>query len=274
MAVRRKRADATPDGRAFEWGAASQFAFKAMATTLAGGILTLGIAIAQISYSNHLEVLRRQTEHGGEVQARLLQTTGRIENELWAVGLGLREQERSRDPERLREEVTIRWNRDLAPLFRQWRTDRLLLRNQASQIYGRDVAALIYDRSEAPFYADGCAVVRRGEDPRDADCAGPMRAELNRLGSFVAGLARSETLDAFRSAPNSPRSFNANAEIAFTIFANYRDCTAPADPTVRAKSRCLNLPAMLEIALRRASLVRIARENLAEAIMAASALRQ
>jgi len=274
MAVKRKRAEAAPDAEASKSGPVWQFAFKAVATTLVGSILTAAVAIAQISYSNHLEVLRRQAEQGGEFQARLLQTTGRIENELWAVAVSIKEQTRSRqDPGRLREEVTIRWNRDLAPLFRQWRSDRLLLRNQAAQIYGREVAALIYDRSDTPFYADGCAVVRRGADPRATDCAAPMQAEFDRLAPLVAGLARSETLDAFRAAPNSPLSFNANAEIAFAILADYRECTAPADPTVRPKSRCVNLPAMVEIAIRRASLVRIARENLAEAIMTASALR-
>jgi hypothetical protein len=274
MAVKRKRSDATADAQASKWSGVWQFASKAVATTLVGTILTIAIAIAQISYSNHLEILRRQAEQGGEMQARLLQITGRIENELWAVARSMTEQERTREEaERLRNEVTTRWNRDLAPLFLQWRSDRLMLRNQASQIYGRDVAALIYDRSDSRFYIDGCDVVRRGADPRINDCAGPMRAEWNRLAPFVAALARGETLEAFRAASNSPISFNANAEIAFTILSHYLECTAPADPTVRPKSRCNNLPAMLEIARRRVSLVGVARENLADAIMAASALR-
>src|SRR5882762_5133113 len=63
----------------------SVFAFKALVTTIGGSLLTLGVAIAQIQYSDHLEVVRRQGDQGIAYQERLLTLTGQIHNELSVI---------------------------------------------------------------------------------------------------------------------------------------------------------------------------------------------
>lgn len=246
---------------------AALFIYKAIATTVAGGILTLIVAIAQLSYGNHLERLRRQSEQGATFQAHLLEITGNIQEELWRAALeasSLRA-----DSEQLRQ-LSLR---NSQPVFDRWRVEVLLLRNQGAQIYGNEVGALIYDSSDSLFHADGCEVVRRDSNPSYSDCTEPRLRELNQLAPFVGRLSRSENLDTFRTNTGSPISFDANATIAYSIISHYYECIRSRASNMPVKPRCRNLPQMLEIARRRVSLVGVARENLADAIMTASAIR-
>src|SRR4051812_43281664 len=121
----------------------SLFSFKALAATLGGALLTLLISIVQTTYSDHLEGLRREFDHGAEFQTRLLAITGQVQNELAATDTLVRQDNFAG--------ARHRNDHELADAFRQWETNALLLRNQGAQIYGPTVAALIYDPGSALF---------------------------------------------------------------------------------------------------------------------------
>ncbi|HWT12659.1 MAG TPA: hypothetical protein VN231_07895 [Allosphingosinicella sp.] len=247
---------------------AAAFAYKAMATTVGGSLLTLGVAFAQITYSNHLESLHRQSEHGIGFQSRLLEQTGRIQNELTNIVDILRRADTPEPDVRagLVAEAERRWNENLDPLFQRWRLDRLLLRNRGAQIYGRGVGELIYSLGDERFRADSCNVVGLDGPAPPADCAGAIARERAFLDDFLTEIRRSGGLEPFRSGTRSPISFQANAAIARMILYRFIAC-ASSEGEADRPSRCSNPQDGLQIAVRRTELVGIARENLAEAIM-------
>jgi hypothetical protein len=253
----------------------SLFTYKAIATTLGGSLLTLCVAVAQITYANHLEVLRRQGEQGLAFQDRLLDLTGRMESELSHI---LNIVRHSNTPERaVREELLAeadqRMEENLAPLYRQWGMESLLLRNRGAQIYGNEVGELIYNPADDSFQENNCSMVVRDVDPpANRDCARLMEMERSFLHDFVAEIRQSGTLEPFRRSARSPKSFQANAAIARTVLHRYIVC-AGSDARPDLPPRCAHMPQALEIAIRRVELVGVARENLADAIVARSALQ-
>lgn len=255
--------------------ARSLFTYKAIATTLGGSLLTLCVAIAQITYANHLEVLRRQSEQGVAFQARLLDLTGRMESELSDILNIVRHADTPELTVRdgLLAEAGRRMEENLAPLYRQWGMESLLLRNRGAQIYGSEVGALIYSPADGSFQENDCSVVVRDVDPpANRDCARLMEMERSFLHDFVAQIRQSGSLEPFRQSVRSPTSFQANAEIARTVLHRYIACAGAAGrPDL--PPRCGHMPQALEIATRRVELVGMARENLADAIVVRSALR-
>jgi hypothetical protein len=271
MAGKTATAKAASDQPANGKAGAAQFTYRTLAATVGGALLTLTIAVAQTTYSNHLEVLRRQGEQGVDFQTNLLNLTGGISSQATEITNILeRRTVTEADRDAIAGAAQDQFTRDLLPLTRQWRVSRLLLRNRAAQIYGREVGALVYSRADAAFRLDDCNVVTRDDRPAPANCEQSAQAEL----AFLNGLAdRSRTdpgLREFRTGGRSPTSFDANAEIAFVLLDRYFSCTErPANPP----PRCANLPLMREIARRRVDLLGVARENIANAIVENSYLR-
>jgi hypothetical protein len=253
----------------------SLFTYKAVAATLGGSLLTLCVTVAQITYANHLEVLRRQGEQGLAFQARLLDLTGRIENELSQTLDIVRH---SDTPERavrdeLLAEADRRMDENLAPLYRQWSLESLLLRNRGAQIYGNEVGELIYSPADGSFQENDCSMVVRDASPQEnGDCRRLMEMEQGFLRGFVTEIRQGGTLGPFRRSTRSPKSFQANASIARTVLHRYVAC-ARSEGRPDRPPRCSHMPQALEIATRRVELVGVARENLADAIVSRSALQ-
>lgn len=249
----------------------SIFAFKTVAATIGGSVLTLAVALAQVSYSNHLEVLHRQGEQGLAVQTQLLDLTGRIANELNLI-VGLARQASTADAQ-AREEILAdaeaRYRDHLKPLFDEWGANRLLLRNRGVQVYGPAVGRLVYDPTDNALAANQCNVLAPVAEStaRPADCGPSMHEEAVRLTALMIGIS-------VTGAPPDemvPNGFDAAADTAREVLARYLQCLRTfGDPN--APVRCRHFADLLMISIRRLDLVGVARERLANAIMANSRL--
>lgn len=252
-----------PPGRAA--GSAWQFSLKAAMATLGGGLLTLCVTMAQITYQQYLEVLQRQGEQGAQFQAELFRASGHIENEMIDIF------------DRLTEDIDAPVEPDiharLDALSDQWRLARLSFRVRGAQIYGHRVGNLVYDPGEEVIGLDGCSVEVRPGDPRaNRNCPARRHAEGVRLGRLAARL-RAEVAEN-GIATWSPAGFQTNFRLARTALHNYVDCRIAAAGGLPARGRqCDNLPDSLEILARRIDLMVLAREALSTRIMQSSALR-
>lgn len=251
------------------------FAFKALVTTLGGSLLTLGVAVAQIQYSDHLEVVRRQGDQGIAYQERLLTITGQIHNELVAI-VNLARKAAVPDRE-VREEylnqAQTRMNENLDPLYRQWGLEMLLLRNRGAQVFGADVGDFVDNLRDEGLEFDDCTIVVPVGTPRsNADCAASAHQEAVSLTASVIAMRQRHSLEAFRAGATGPTGFHANAAFARTALHRYIACARGlGDP--RAPRRCRPLGEALAIAIERVELVGLARENLADAIRGSYAAR-
>jgi hypothetical protein len=237
------------------------FSFKAVITSLGGALLTLAIWLLQTNYSNHLEHLRRQSDHGAEFQARLLAMTGNVVDELEAAT----DRVRNGDP----AGAALRNNHELAQAFQQWDTNALLLRMQGAQIYGPQIAPLIYDPDGNEYGIDRCSVlVEPGQDGSDENCGPRRQAEVNSLNALLDTIDRHN--DPAGSQARRPRSFGFNAYAARAILDRYLECMEEIHEKRRADELCQNLGGLKTILDDRVELTAVARIDLANAIMAAS----
>lgn len=248
------------------------FGFKAVATTVGGGLLTLLIALAQMRYSTHLEILQRQDDQGVEFQNRLAQNLGRIENEFNDI-LDLVRTDRIG---RLRE-ARLRLDTNLNELFRNWRLIRLNMRSRASQIYGPTVGNLIYNPEEEMFRLDRCYVTVRLDDPaRNQNCATRGRREGFRLAALVQVSRLRPGDHALLNVRWAQASFQANARLLRVVFENYVKCRLrrAEHPRERPPRQCEHIEDMERIVVSRLDLVAIAREEISTAIMERSTLQE
>lgn len=240
------------------------FGLKTVAATLGGSVLTLCVAVAQLWYAERLETIDRQGREGLEFQTRLLAITGAVDNELMRTAAVIKN-----DVAPASQLTAPALRAGLEQVYGRWRSERLLLRNQAAQIYGRRVGALVYDVSEQSFDVDRCNVVARLGQAAAADCAQRLHREAEATEGFVARIRRSRGLEAFDKAEDSPRSFDANLQLTRKLLSRYARCVAEAG---RDYARaCADLRRLFVM---RAELVGIARENFAQAIMESSTLRE
>ena len=258
-------------------GGAVAFSLKALATTVGGAVLTFGIYLAETAYSNHLETIRRHDAQGIEFQAQILDLTGRIEGELTEIDHSLR-RANDRDPatreQNLRDAVRIYDN--LAPLYAQWRRDRLLLRNRGSQIYGPEIGDITYSVFDEAIEPNNCGVTLLSGSthilPPGAGCLMQRREEYYYLNRVVTRINETRSLALFNSDPRLPKTFQANAAIARDVIHRYLICMS-AQPNHPSPPNCEEPPVFLQIVGLRVTLVGLARANLADAIRTASALR-
>ena len=247
-------------------GSAWLFSVKAAMATVGGGLLTLIVTIAQITYQQHLEVMDRQSEQGSLFQSQLFQTTGHIENEFIDILDSLAENPAA--------PVAPDIHARLDALGDQWRLARLTFRVSGAQIYGRAVGNLIYDPGEETIDLDDCNVqIQRGDRAANRDCAGRRRAEALRLRRLVESLRG----DVARrgEAHWRPVGFQSNFRLTRKVLHAYVDCrlaaqaaaAGPADP------KCEGIADTFEILARRTDLMVLAREALSTQILRSSALR-
>jgi hypothetical protein len=241
------------------------FSVKAAMATAGGGLLTLAVTIAQITYQQHLEVMDRQSEQGSVFQGQLFETTGHIENELIDIFNGLDEDRAA--------PVDVAVHARLDDLADRWRLARLTFRVRGAQIYGRTVGDLIYDPAEETIDVDDCNVqVQRGDRAANRDCAGRRRAEALRLSQLVDSLRG----DVARrgEAHWRPVGFQSNFRLTRKVLHAYVDCRiSPAPAAAAPNPRCDGLADTLLILARRIDLMVLAREALSTQIMRSSALR-
>lgn len=242
------------------WG----FGLKTVAATLGGSILTLCVAVAQIWYAERLETIDRQGREGLEFQTRLLALTGAVDNALMRTAAVVKNEAA---PASQLAAPALRAG--LEQIYGRWRSERLLLRNQAAQIYGRRVGSLVYDVSEQAFDVDRCnVVVRLGQPAEAGDCAERLHREAEAAERFVRRIRQSRGLEAFDRAEDSPRSFDANLQLTRKLLSRYARCVGESGRLYR--EACADLRRLVVM---RAELVGIARENFAQAIMESSTLR-
>ena len=245
------------------------FSAKAAMATVGGGLLTLIVTIAQVTYQQHLEVLDRQSEQGNLFQAQLFQATGHIENELIDIFNILSEHQDA--------PVDDGIHNRLDRLSDQWRLTRLTFRVRGAQIYGRTVGNLVYDPSEEVIDLDGCNVqIQRGDRAANSNCAVRRRAEAVRLTRLVASL-RSEGAQR-GEAHWRPVGFQSKFRLTRKVLHAYADCRIEAPAAAAAAAgpadpKCERLGDTLLILARRIDLLVLAREALSTQIMRSSALR-
>jgi hypothetical protein len=260
-----EKAPAEPGSRART--SAWLFSVKAAMATAGGGLLTLIVTIAQITYQQHLEVLDRQSEQGNLFQAQLFQATGHIENELIDIFNILSEHQDA--------PVDAGIHDRLDTLSDQWRLARLTFRVRGAQIYGRSVGNLVYDPSEETIDLDDCNVeIQRGDRAANSVCAVRRRAEAVRLTRLVASL-RSDVAQR-GEARWRPAGFQSNFRLTRKVLHAYADCRIEAPAAAAAGSadpKCERLDDTLLILARRIDLMVLAREALSTQIMRSSALR-
>ena len=248
------------------------YALKALFTTIGGALLTRLIFYAETTYTNHLEALHRQDAQGVELQARLLDLTGRIEGELDQIVNLLR---RSDDPDPARRndllgQARARFAETLDPIYAEWQRDRLLLRNRAAQIYGLAVGELVYRIPDDSIEPNNCSVSAQPDDPpSSADCHGQRQQELALIAGVTRDVLHARSLAPFASEPRLSPTFQANAYAARVVIYRYLNCAQHPGGALD----CTELPTLLRMAEHRLDLVRFARENLASAITSASSLR-
>lgn len=262
-----EKAPAEPGSRART--SAWLFSVKAAMATAGGGLLTLVVTIAQITYQQHLEVLDRQSEQGNLFQAQLFQATGHIENELIDIFNILSEHQDA--------PVDAGIHDRLDTLSDQWRLTRLTFRVRGAQIYGRSVGNLVYDPSEETIDLDTCNVeIQRGDRAANSDCAVRRRAEAVRLTRLVASLRSDVALHG--EAHWRPIGFQSNFRLTRKVLHAYADCRIEAPAAAAAAAgpadpKCERLADTLLILARRIDLMVLAREALSTQIMRSSALR-
>ena len=241
------------------------FSLKAALATVGGGLLTMIVTFAQITYQQHLEVLQRQSEQGAQFQTALFQATGHIENELADIFESLTEDQNV--------PVDPAIHARLDQLTDQWRLARLSFRVRGAQIYGHRVGNLIYHPGEETRIIDACNVeLRKGDPATDGNCPARRRAEALRLRRLVDRL-RDDVAER-GTAELDPAGFQTNFRLTRLVLHAYIDCRIEAQSRPAAVSpRCGQLGDTLEILARRIDLMVLAREGLSTAIMQSSALR-
>lgn len=244
------------------------FAFKALVTTVGGSLLTLGVAVAQIQYSDHLEVVRRQGDQGIAYQEHLLTLTGQIRNELSDI-VSLARQAMVRDPAvraQLLAQAQGRMNGSLDPLYRQWGLEMLLMRNRGAQVFGAEVGDFVDNLEDGGLQLNDCTVVVPVGTPRsNGACGASARREAIALTASVISIHQQHSLAIFRAGATGPTGFDANAAFARTALHRFLGC-AQRLGDAKTPQRCRDLGYALEIAIQRSELVGLARENLADAI--------
>lgn len=243
------------------------FSVKAVMTTMGGGLLTLFLTIAQITYQQHLEVLDRQSEQGNLFQSQLFQATGHIENELIDIFNILDENKTA--------PVDAAIHARLDTLSDQWRLARLSFRVRGAQIYGRAVGNLIYDPGEETIDLDDCNVeIQRGDRAANGNCAVRRRAEALRLTRLAASLRADVSQRG--EAHWRPVGIQSNFRLTRKVLHAYVDCRieAPAAAAGPTDPKCDGLDDTFTILARRIDLMVLAREALSTQIMRSSALRE
>ena len=160
-----KRTEDRADGAEGKPKSLWPFTVKTAAATIGGGVLTLCVTVAQISYTKYLEVLERQGEQGIVLQQELFQKTGRIENEIINV-YNVLHNNPALEPD---PELTASLN----GLNEQWRLDRLWFRIRGAQVYGNGVGDRIYDPREESIRTHGLRA--RGRRDPAPQCSGLPR---------------------------------------------------------------------------------------------------
>jgi hypothetical protein len=249
-----------------ESGRGRTFAIKAAVTVLAGSLLSLSVAFVQAGYSERMELLDRQSEHGARFQARVLESTGTIENQMMDMLEFLREG----SPEGLAEARSI-LREELESSLSAWRSNVLMLRNRAADIYGRDVARLIYDSNEKFYRVDRCNVVVRLGSESSVDECGPRRgAELRRLDQMLNEITGAAQPDLARSMAIAPANIHTNINLIHYLMVRYLNCAERSDLAQLADTRCQDREVVLRILQKRADRLNILRENLANEMMNAA----
>lgn len=262
-------------GESKKGSSGSVFAFKALVTTVGGSLLTLGVAIAQVQYSDHLEVVRRQGDQGVAYQEHLLTLTGQIRNELSDI-VNLARKAMVRDPavrEQFLAQAEGRMNDNLDPLYRQWGLEMLFLRNRGTQVFGADVGDFVDNLRDEGLQLNECTVVVPvGTRRSNGECGASAWREAVTLTASVISIRQQHSFAMFRAGATGPTGFDANAAFARTALHHYIACAQRiGDP--RMPLRCRHLGEALAIAIQRAELVALARENLADAIRGGYAAR-
>jgi hypothetical protein len=241
---------------------AALFSLKAAATTIGGGLLTLGFTVAQIAYSDHLAVLQRQNDYGIAFQREFFALSGQIENQMIDV-FNLAKDGAPDQADALQRSA-------LHPMTEQWRQVRLWFRIRGAQIYGRRVGALVYAPEEEAVDLDDCAVERpAGQPPGRGDCAARQQAEAARLAGIIARI-RTDRI-AGEETSHEPASFQSNVRLTRGALLAYVQCLRVAAAAAPAAGRpCASLE---RIVASRLQFMQFAREDISSAIMASSALR-
>jgi hypothetical protein len=245
---------------------AALFSLKAAATTIGGGLLTLGFTVAQIAYSDHLAVLQRQNDYGIAFQREFFALSGQIENEMIDV-FNLAKGGAPDQADALMRSA-------LHPMTEQWRQVRLWFRVRGAQIYGRRVGELVYDPAEEAVDLDDCAVERpAGQPPGRGDCVPRQRAEADRLAGIIARI-RTNRLTGEETS-REPASFQSNLRLTRGALLAYVKCLQDAAAAAPAAAPAAGRPcAGLErIVASRLQFMVFAREDISSEIMRSSALR-
>jgi hypothetical protein len=247
--------------------AISLFSLKAIVTSLGGALLTLFIWFLQTSYSNHVESLRRQSDHGAEYQTRLLSMTGRVADELGAVlDRARRAAAPGAGPDALAA-LNARAGHELAEAMGEWESAKLLLRNQGAQLYGAPIARLIHDSADEDWNIDHCSILDPPGAPEASHDCGPRRATeaaaLYRLIAAPAGAPQGGPSPSPR-----PLAFAFNLDATNAVLDRVVQCLNVAPDKREAEDGCQNFGALLRIAIFRHSLLLNARMDLADALMA------
>jgi len=240
---------------------AALFSLKAAATTIGGGLLTLGFTVAQIAYSDHLAVLQRQNDYGIAFQREFFALSGQIENQMIDV-FNLAKDGTPDQADALQRSA-------LHPMTEQWRQVRLWFRVRGAQIYGRRVGELVYDPGEEAVDLDDCAVERpAGQPPGRGDCAARQQAEAARLARTIARI-RTDRLTGEETS-REPASFQSNVRLTRGALLAYVQCLRVAAAAPAAGRPCASLE---RIVASRLQFMQFAREDISSAIMRSSALR-
>lgn len=217
------------------------------------------------SHVAYREKLQLQNDAGLALQEELLALTGEIEARLYQ----LNELARSSDPQDLAA-AERSLAEDLQPLVDRWTAERLSYRNRAAQIWGEPVALAIFDRRERVWGFDDCNPLARDDGLRTA-CGDELQAEADRLHTVRSAAATGDFTGYERL---EARGFDAAFFFARNGLQRYLRCrqapparpASPPDP--RLALRCADPDALRQITAERARLVGVARERVADAILA------
>lgn len=255
-----------PKGDRTQSNALGVVSFKAIVATLGAGLVSLFVALSQIWYKQSVETYARQDQQGFEFQAALLANTGKIERRLIAV---------ANSAKAGRPDDTLARIREFEEAYELWAESDLLQRNLGSQLYGREVGRRIYDLSEQSLKADACGVVHRVQaDFRPQNCATRRAQQLEALTTQVLSIRQQRTDPGIATSASDLPSFHTSVRLARETLSTYRFCLDPASRSDRTWAlRCGDLASLQRTVVRRAELVRIARERIATAIVMRSSFR-
>jgi hypothetical protein len=240
---------------------AALFSAKAAATTVGGGLLTLGFTVAQIAYTDHLTVLQRQNDYGIAFQRDFFALSGQIENQL----IDIFDMARNGSPD---QAVALQQS-TLHPMGEQWRQVRLWFRVRGAQIYGRHAGDLVYDPREEAVSLDDCAVERApGQAAGQGPCLARQQREARRLAEIIARIRTNRISGG--DAALRPASFQSNFRLTRAALNAYLGCLRTAAARQIPGRPC---DALSQIVGTRVQFMVFTREDLSSEIMQSSSLR-